>query len=196
MAAVGRPANRSCGAGGAAGEGWVFSKTARVFQCHPWHTQGKQAELERPPPGRREAGQARMQGLVLFLYTKVWISLLFPWIFRVLTCRDHLCWLGERRTWASLQSLGKWGCWVRGDGDTSQRGQHRCDQGLTHCSTSSLLWDHCAFSCRSGGIQQSRASETWFSARLAGKPGQEDSPVGVSGVSGGLLTYLQGGGSI
>lgn len=137
-----------------------------------------------------------MQGLVLILYTKVWISLLFPWIFRVLTCRDHLRWLGERRTWASLQSLGKWGCWVRGDGDTSQSGQHRCDQGLTHCSTSSLLWDHCAFSCRSGGIQQFRASETWFSARLAGKPGQEDSPVGVSGVSGGLLTYLQGGGSI
>ena len=131
MAAVGQPANRSCGAGGAAGEGWVFSKTARVFQCHPWHTQGKRAELERPPPGRREAGQARMQGLVLFLYTlaKVWISLLFPWIFRVLTSRNHLCWLGERRTWASLQSLGKWGCWVRGDRDTSQRGQHRCDQG-------------------------------------------------------------------
>lgn len=120
--------------------------------------------------GRHHGGgklvQARMQGLVLFLYTlaKVWISLLFPWIFRVLTCRGHLCWLGERRTWASLQSLGKWGCWVRGGGDTSQSGQHGCDLGLTHCSTSSVLWDHCAFSCRRGGIQQSRASETWFSA--------------------------------
>lgn len=109
--------------------------------------------------------QARMQGLALFLYTlaKVWISLLFPWILRFLTCSSHLCWLGERRTGASLQSLGKCGCWVRGGGDPSQRGQNRCDQGLTHCSTCLLLWDHCAFSCRTARIHQSRASETWFS---------------------------------
>ena len=47
---------------GAAGAGWVFPRTAQVFQRHPGHTPGKELGWK---AGAR--GEARMQGLVLFV---------------------------------------------------------------------------------------------------------------------------------
>lgn len=82
------------------------------------------------------------------------------------------------------------GCWVEEVGDTSQSWQHGCDLGLTHCSTSSVLWDHCAFSCRRWNPAVQGFRDLVLSLTLLGNLARRFQ-LGCQESQEGPLTYLQ-----